>query len=50
MPRVTERVVTPTVRALWVVYRVLASLVVAVVGVDGAGDAAGWWWCCRWCR
>ena len=38
---VTARVVTPKVRVLWVVYLVVVSLVVAVVGVGGAGDAAG---------
>ena len=47
MHRVTARVVTPTVRVLWVVYRVVLSLLAAVVGVCGAGDAAGWRWCCR---
>ena len=41
MHRVTARVVTPTMRVLWVVYRVVVSLVVAVGGVGGAGDAAG---------
>ena len=48
MPGATARVVTPTVRVLWVVYGVVVSLVVTVVGVVGAGDAAGWWWCCGW--
>ena len=41
MHRVTAGVVTPTVRVLCVVYQVVVSLVVAVVGVSGAGDAAG---------
>ena len=48
MPRVTARVVMAMVVVLWVVYGVPVSLVVAVVGVNGAGDAAGWWWCCSW--
>ena len=33
--------VTPTVRVVWVVYRVVGSLLVVVVGVGGAGDVAG---------
>ena len=44
----TLRVVTPMVRVLWVVYRVMVSLVVALAGVSGASDAAEWWCCCRW--
>ena len=44
----TVRVGTATAGVLWVVCRVLVSLVLAVVGVGGAGDAAGWWWCCSW--
>ena len=50
MQRVTARVVIPTVRVFWVVYRVVVLLVVAVVGVGGATDAAGWLLCCRWWR
>ena len=41
MHRLAARVVTPTVRLVWVVYRVMVSLLVAVVGVGGAGDVAG---------
>ena len=50
MHRLTARVVTPTVRVFWVVYRVVVLLVVVVMGVGCAGDAAGWWLCCRWWR
>ena len=48
MQPVMARVLTPSPRVLWVVYPVVVSLVVAVVGVGGARDAAGWWCCCRW--
>ena len=42
----TVRVVSATLGVLWVVYRVVVSLVVAVVGAGVAGNVAGWWWCC----
>ena len=48
MPRVTVRVVSATPGVLWMVYRVVVSLVVAVVGAGGAGNVAGWWWCYSW--
>ena len=51
MPWVTVRVVSATEGVLWVVYRPVVSLVVAVVGAGGAGNVAGWWWWCyRWWR
>ena len=36
----TVRVVWTTVRLLWVMYRLVVSLVAAVVGAGGAGDVA----------
>ena len=41
MHRVTVRVVTPTQRMLYVVYRVVVPPVVGMIGDGVAGDAAG---------
>ena len=52
MHRVMVGVLTPTVRVLWGVSRVVVLLMMAVVAVGGAGDAAGCggvadgWGCC----
>ena len=44
----TVRVMSAMLGVFWVVYRLMVSLVVAVVGAGGAGDLAIFWWCCSW--